>query len=282
VLVYPELGMDACSFGLAVLRLAMRQYADWEHPVTTGHATIDAFISCQAMEPALARTHYSESLVCLPGIGTRYEQLSIPAGASREGFGLPRDRVLLLCPQSLWKIHPDNDALFGELLAANPDALLLLFNGRHPAITEQFMRRIERAFTQYGIAARERVRVLPPVAHDDYLRINLVCDAMLDTLHWSGGNTSLDALACGLPIVTLPGTFMRGRQSAGMLGLLGVPELIARDRSDYLSIATQLVGDAAWRRKRAASIRAAQHHLFEATDAIEPLQNLLQTGALSA
>ena len=282
VLVYPELGMDACSFGLAALRLAPRQYAGWGHPVTTGHATIDAFISCKAMEPALSRAHYSESLVCLPGIGTRYERLSIPAGSSRDGFGLPRDRVLLLCPQSLWKIHPDNDALFGELLAANPDALLLLFNGRHPAITEQFMRRIERAFSQYGIATRERVRVLPPVAHDDYLRINLVCDAMLDTLHWSGGNTSLDALACGLPIVTLPGTFMRGRQSAGMLDLLGVPELIARDRSDYLSIAAQLVGDAAWRRERAASIRAAQHHLFEATDAIEPLQNLLQTGALPA
>jgi CRISPR-associated protein Csy1 len=250
--------------------------------VTTGHATIDVFITCEAMEPAQARAHYTEPLVRLPGIGTRYERLAIPAGATREGFGLPPDRVLLLCPQSLWKIHPDNDALFAELLAANPDALLLLFNGRHPAITEQFMRRIERAFTQHGVAVRERVRILPQVGHEDYLRINLVCDAMLDTLHWSGGNTSLDALACGLPIVTLPGTFMRGRQSAGMLGLLGVPELIARDRCDYLSIAMQLIGDAAWRRERAARIRAGQHRLFDAPDAIEPLQNLLQTGALPA
>src|SRR5207249_4765500 len=35
VLVYPELGMDACSFALAALRLAPRQYAGWGHPVTT-------------------------------------------------------------------------------------------------------------------------------------------------------------------------------------------------------------------------------------------------------
>jgi predicted O-linked N-acetylglucosamine transferase (SPINDLY family) len=27
---------------------------------------------------------------------------------------------------------------------------------------------------------------------------------MLDSVHWSGGNTSIDAIAAGLPIVTLP------------------------------------------------------------------------------
>jgi predicted O-linked N-acetylglucosamine transferase (SPINDLY family) len=103
---------------------------------------------------------------------------------------------------------------------------------------------------------------------------------MLDTLHWSGGNTSLDALACGLPIVTLPGAFMRGRQSAGMLGLLGLPELIARDRADYLAIAARLGGDADWRRECALRIRAGQHRLFDVPDAIAALQAVLQTGAL--
>jgi predicted O-linked N-acetylglucosamine transferase (SPINDLY family) len=103
---------------------------------------------------------------------------------------------------------------------------------------------------------------------------------MLDTLHWSGGNTSLDALACGLPIVTLPGAFMRGRQSAGMLGLLGVGELIAGDRADYLRIAARLVTDAGSRREISARIRAAQGRLFEVPDAIGALQALLETGDL--
>jgi CRISPR-associated protein Csy1 len=280
VLIYPELGMDACSFGLASLRLAPRQYAGWGHPVTTGQATIDAFISCDAMEPPGAEAHYTERLVRLPGIGTRYEGFAPPADAGRAAFGLPDDKVLLLCPQSLWKIHPDNDALFAELLAANKEALLLLFNGRHPAITAEFMRRLERTFARYGLPIGERVRVLPQVAHADYLRINLVCDAMLDTLHWSGGNTSLDALACRLPIVTLPGAYMRGRQSAGMLGLLGVPELVARDRAEYLAIAGRLARDAGWRRELAARIHAAQGKLFDAPTAIAPFQELLETGAL--
>jgi predicted O-linked N-acetylglucosamine transferase (SPINDLY family) len=282
VLVYPELGMDACSFGLAALRLAPRQYAGWGHPVTTGHTTIDAFISCATMEPADAPAHYTERLIRLPGIGTRYQRLVLPTDATRATFGLPAERVLLLCPQSLWKIHPDNDALFAEVLVANREALLLFFGGQHPAVTDQFMRRLERTFGQHELSARERVRVLPPVAHDDYLRVNLVCDAMLDTLHWSGGNTSLDALACGLPIVTLPGAFMRGRQSMGMLNLLGVPELIARDRADYLAIAARLCRDAAWRRDCAARIRAGERLLFDVPDAIESLQTVLQAGALAA
>jgi predicted O-linked N-acetylglucosamine transferase (SPINDLY family) len=279
VLVYPELGMDACSFGLAALRLAPRQYAGWGHPVTTGHSTIDAFISCATMEPVAAPAQYTERLIRLPGIGTRYQRLVLPTDATRATFGFPSERVLLLCPQSLWKIHPDNDALFAEVLLANREALLLFFGGQHPAVTDQFMRRLERTFGQHGLSVRERVRVLPPVAHDDYLRVNLVCDAMLDTLHWSGGNTSLDALACGLPIVTLPGAFMRGRQSMGMLELLGMPELIARDRAEYLAIAARLCADAPWRGDCVARIRAGQHLLFDVPAAIDALQTFLQTDA---
>ena len=86
---------------------------------------------------------------------------------------------------------------------------------------------------------------------------------MLDTLHWSGGNTSLDALLCGLPVVTLPGQFMRGRQSAAMLRLAGAPQLIAADRDDYRRIATRLVGDPAWRSELAAAIREGGAALFD-------------------
>jgi CRISPR-associated protein Csy1 len=275
VLVYPELGMDACSFAMAALRLAPRQYAGWGHPVTTGQATIDAFISVDLMEPANAAAHYAEELVRLPGIGTRYARLALPEAAPRSKLSLPDGRVLLLCPQSLWKIHPENDALFADVLQASPGALLVLFAGRHPTVTDQFMRRLEGAFTARGLALRERVLMLPQVGHEDYLRINLACDAMLDTLHWSGGNTSLDALACGLPIVTLPGSFMRGRQSAGMLRLLGVEELIAGDRAGYLAIAGRLARDEGWRRELSARIRAGHDLLFEAREAVDALQGLL-------
>jgi protein O-GlcNAc transferase len=118
--------------------------------------------------------------------------------------------------------------------------------------------------------------VLPSLAHPDYLRVNRVCDFMLDTLHWSGGNTSLDALATGLPVVTLPGEFMRGRQSAGMLDVMGITDLIATDRDDYLRIATRLAADAGWRAEIRIRIDAAQARLFDDPAPIRRLQEFLQ------
>ena len=279
VLVYPELGMDHTSFALAALRLAPRQVAGWGHPVTSGHATIDAFVSCDAMEPAGADAHYAERLHRLPGIGTRYRQPALPDRAPRARYGLPDGCTLLLCPQSLFKVHPDSDALFARVLAANPQAALVMFDGRHPRVTERFMRRITRAFDAHGISARERLHMLPAVAHDDYLRVNLACDAMLDTLHWSGGNTSLDAIACGLPVVTLPGSFMRGRQSAAMLRLAGVPELIAEDLQDYVRIATRLVGDAAWRDELAVRLREGRSAIFDTAEPVKAFADWLAGGA---
>ncbi|HEY3582856.1 MAG TPA: hypothetical protein VGL90_00585, partial [Casimicrobiaceae bacterium] len=240
VLVYPELGMDHTSFALAALRLAPRQLAGWGHPVTSGHETIDAFVTCGDMEPEDAAAHYTEALRRLPGIGTSYRMPEVPQRVGRALFGLPDDRALLLCPQSLFKVHPDNDALFAQVLAANPRASLVVFDGRHPNVTQRFLRRVGAVFDAHGVP-RDRLIVLPPYPHADFMRINLCCDAMLDTLHWSGGNTSLDALACALPVVTLPGRFMRGRQSAAMLRQLDVSELIAADETGYIEIASRLV-----------------------------------------
>jgi protein O-GlcNAc transferase len=272
ILVYPELGMDQVTFALGAMRLAPRQYAAWGHPVTTGHATIDAFISCSAMEPDDARTHYTEHLALLPGIGTRFAKGELPARRGRDAYSLPRGPTLLLCPQSLFKIHPANDEIFARILAANPLSKLVLFAGRHPAITDRFMRRLERCLDEHGLPIRERTLVLPQMPHADYLAVNLECDAMLDTVRWSGGQTSVDAVRCALPMVTLPGALMRARQSAGMLELLGMQELIATDIDDYVRIATRLCSDSGWRAAAAARLRERSASLFDDANPIESLE----------
>jgi CRISPR-associated protein Csy1 len=166
-LIYPELGMDGTAFVLAALRLAPVQCAAWGHPVTTGHPTIDAYFTCGAMEPADARAHYTERLVRLPGIGTQYARPALPGDATRSRFGLPDDAPLWLCPQSLFKIHPDNDALFARTLAAVPKARLVMFEGRHRALTAKFVARLGAACAREGVAI-ERLTLLPQCSHPDY------------------------------------------------------------------------------------------------------------------
>jgi len=262
VLVYPELGMDATAFALASLKLAPVQCTAWGHPVTTGLPTIDVFFSCAAMEPPDGDSHYSEKLIRLPGIGTRYEMPRTPSDADRTRFNLPAT-PLLLCPQSLFKIHPDDDRRIARVLAAAPAARLVMFEGRHRTLTGKFTARLRSACETAGVALDARLHLLPQCSHDDYLRINACCDVMLDTSRWSGGNTALDALACALPIVALPGRLMRGRQSMAMLGEIGVPELIALDDDDYIAIAARAATQAPFREEVQAKIRDKRAKLFD-------------------
>ena len=274
ILVYPELGMDNTSFLLAAMRLAPLQCAGWGHPVTSGHANIDYYFSSTALEPANAALHYSEKLILLDGIGTHYRKPLLPTPACRADFSLPEQKTLYLCPQSLFKIHPDNDALLAQILARDPNGVIVLFAGRHPNITNTLLSRLAQALREHKVEPEGRSLILPPVNHDDYLRINMLCDVMLDTLHWSGGNTTLDALACGLPVVTLPGEFMRGRQSYGMLKCIGLNELIAKDQEDYIGIATQIATDPTWRQQVIQRIHSGSDRIFNQKKSLRQMECL--------
>lgn len=244
ILVYPELGMHPLVMPLAAMRLAPLQVAGWGHPVTTGLPTIDVFLSSADMEPEGA-DHYSERLVTLPGIGTRIQPGETDRTGTRSDYSLPEEARLYLVPQSVYKIHPDNDALHADILARDERAVLVFFaTDRHKVAHRIHQQRLERALAARGVAPAGRVRILPQTSHADFLRIMQLCDLMVDTLHWSGGHTSLDALSMGLPIVTVEGEFMRGRQSAAMLRTVGLPELIAAEAASLPALAVDVARDA--------------------------------------
>ena len=66
---------------------------------------------------------------------------------------------------------------------------------------------------------------------------------VLDTPFWSGGNTSLETLSRGKPIITLPGKLMRSRHTYAMLKMLSLDELIAESEEDYINKAVNLFYD---------------------------------------
>ena len=279
ILIYPELGMDMMCFLMAALRLAPVQISAWGHPVTPGLASIDYYLSCAAMEPINAQMHYNERLLTLPGIGTRYALSTVSgvaASRTRADFQLPENANLYLCSQSLFKVHPANDRLLVAAMANDPKGVLVMFAGQNEGVTQRFVARLSKAFAEQALAPQGRVKLLPYSSHDDFKRINALCDVMLDTLHWSGGNTSLDALAMGLPTVTLPGEFMRGRQTMGMLTLLGVEELIASTLDEYLALAKRVATDRPYRDALSKKILANTARLFNDPAPTAALGTILQ------
>ena len=263
VLVQPEVGMTPLSYLLAAVRVAPVQCAGWGHPVTTGGDAVDAYLTCAAMEPADGSSHYSEKLLPLPGLGVRYAMPQAAQPFARGELRLPPGRRLYICPQSLFKIHPAMDALLARVLAADPAGILLFFQAPGRAITERFAARVQRALQAHGVEPGGQLKFLPRMNPLAFRRTLAMADVVVDTLHWSGGNTSLDAIAAGTPLVTLPGRFMRGRQSAAMLGLLGLTELIVASEDEYVARALEVARDAGVNRALRSAIVERRGALFD-------------------
>jgi protein O-GlcNAc transferase len=68
-------------------------------------------------------------------------------------------------------------------------------------------------------------------------------DVVLDTVPYNGGTVTCDALWMGVPVVTLPGDRPFSRTGAATLQAAGMPEWIAADARDYVSIAARLASD---------------------------------------
>lgn len=227
LLLYPEIGMHGCTQVLAALRLARRQWMGYGHPVTSGLPTMDCVLSAAAMEPTEAAAHYRERLIGLPGLATRYALPERPPAATRADFGLPASGRLLLLPCSAFKWHPDGDAPLAALLAERPDVHAIYLRTEGPGAMQRLEHRLHHALNTHAVDP-QRLIALPTLSRTRFLQLLGVADAMLDPWHWSGGNTSLDALHMGLPLLTRWGQFMRGRQSAAMLQMLGATEALAQ------------------------------------------------------
>lgn len=258
ILVYPEIGMDPPTMQMAGLRLAPVQCAAWGHPVTTGLPTIDYFLSSELMEGENPQEHYSEKLILLPNIGVAYPKPYIPPVVkARADYGLSDENVIYLCCQAPFKYLPQYDFILAEIASRVPQAKFVFLRGT------VLKPRLERAFRKLGLNSDDFCIHLQIPERLDYLMINLLSDVYLDTFTWSGGNTSLEAIACSLPIVTCPGEFMRGRHTDSFLKLLGVTDTIAKNEAEYIDIAVKLGLDSAWRNSIAERMSQHQDLLFE-------------------
>lgn len=275
VLVFLDVGMHQFVQAVASLRLAPVQVATWGHPVTTGMTTIDYFLSADACEPDDADRHYSERLVRLPHLGT---WLELPEPLPPRSTNAPDDGAIrFLCVQSTDKLHPGHDALFARVLAAAPGATLDLLCNKPAHVAQALTTRMRGAFAQAGVDFDARCRVHAHLTFDEYRGFLTRAHICLDSLDFSGGVTSLDCLWHELPIVTLPGALMRGRQTFGMLTLLGLPELAAQDADDYVRIAARLAEDAVWRASLIERIASRKASLYRDQSVVDALAQFLRT-----
>ena len=109
---------------------------------------------------------------------------------------------------------------------------------------------------------QSRIKIISRQTPEDFIILQNVADVILDTPHFSGGNTSLEAFALAKPIVTLDGEFMRGRVTAGMYRAMGVHSCIAKSIEEYIKIALKLGLDLEFREEISSAIKDSNSVLF--------------------
>ena len=101
----------------------------------------------------------------------------------------------------------------------------------------------------------------------------------LDTIGFSGFNTALQAVECGLPIVTREGRFLRGRLASGILKRLGLHELVVPTEQAYADLVVRLAEDSAYREALAARIEGSRAALYEDRAPVRALEDFLGRAA---
>ncbi len=277
VLLFADIGMDPTTYFLALCRLAPIQIATWGHSETSGVDTIDYYLSADAVETESAQDHYSEILVrpkafFLPG----YERPRLAAPASRESLGLPPGRPLYACLQVPFKLHPDMDAVLAAVLERDPRGEIALLD-RHPGWREQLRRRFARTIG----ADAARIRFLPRMPRERYLATIAAADVVLDPLYFGGCNSSCEALALGVPVVTLPGTHLFGRFTLGLYEEMGLRDCIAGSTDAYVDRAVQIGTDRDYREHLAGEIGERSAVLFDRKDLTLAFAGFVESAARS-
>ncbi|MEG3862695.1 tetratricopeptide repeat protein [Microcoleus sp. herbarium12] len=274
VLVFLDIGLQPQMTQLAALRLAPVQCSSWAHPVTSGLPTVDYFLSSDLMEPENAVLHYSEKLIRLPNIGICYPSPAIrSATATRGNVGLREEAVVYLCCQTLCKYLPQHDYIFAQIARQVHRAQFAFISRPNADIGKLFQQRLHGAFAKYGLDSGDFCVILPKMDEKAYWNLQLLSDIFLDSFGWSGGHTTLEAIACNLPIVTCPGEFMRGRHSLGILQMLGVTETVADSAAEYVEIAVRLGLEPEWRRGIADRMSRSHARLYGDTACVGALSN---------
>jgi predicted O-linked N-acetylglucosamine transferase (SPINDLY family) len=278
VLIWLDIGMDALVQVPAALRLAPVQATGFGHPVTSGLPSIDAWLTGDLMEPAGGERHYSERVVRLPNLSVAYPWPDRVPGPTPPDVRALKDSgcTVFVCAQSLFKLLPVQDEAIARIARELPDAAFVFISHPSPVITDIIRRRLTRRLAAERLDAEKRIVFLPRLSEESFLALNQAADVVLDSLGWSGFNSTLEALAMSAPVVTMPGDTMRAHHTHGILTMAGLTELIAPDLDGYVALAVRLGRDPEFRRAMRARVAERARRAFDDPTPVAALAEWLE------
>jgi predicted O-linked N-acetylglucosamine transferase (SPINDLY family) len=208
------------------------------YPNTTGLAAIDARLTEAVADPPGAERYYTERLVRL---SEGFCCFTVPVDAPDVGPlpALHKGYVTLGSPHNLAKLNDRVLSVWAQILKRLPTARLRMFRG---GLRGGVRDRLIQRFVDRGIAP-ERLELedtsTESVGYAGYLAAVGKVDLVLDAFPANAGTTACEALAMGVPLVSLLGDRVYGRLSVSLLTRVGLSDWVAGSVEEYVELAVK-------------------------------------------
>jgi protein O-GlcNAc transferase len=259
VLIYTDIGMFFLTYYLAFARLARVQAVLPGHPDTTGIRNMDYYLSSKYFEEEEGQQYYSERLIKFDEIITSNE----PPPWNRKPMSraeqkLPEDKNIYYCPMKNQKIHPDFDWAIKEILDKDPRAMIMFpkDSGKTPELVRK---RIKK---HLGKKYYDRVYFHPWANNQEFMSYLSNADVIIDTFYFGSGTTAYFIFDANAPAITLPSKTSGGRVLNAVYKRMGIEELIAKDKKDFVKLALKTATDKKFNQEMREKIKEKKDIIF--------------------
>jgi protein O-GlcNAc transferase len=197
------------------------------HPL--GMKAMDYRLTDWGCDPQGNEAHHSETLFrleCMASYAPPDAPLLTEPPMLRNGF------PTLVSLNNSKKITDEMLSLWGRILAARPDAQLLLMVQERSAADAQSQ--MQPRLARLGLPI-DRIHISPQLPLAEFMQLGCIADVALDTSPVSGGTTTLHALWMGLPLVTLDAQESSASSSARTLQGMGYGAWVAQNADEYIA-----------------------------------------------
>lgn len=213
--------------------------ASWlAYPSTTGLKEIDYLIVDENTVRKGEEDLYTERLYKLGCSQTPFsitvDNIIKDAPYKKNGF------ITYGCLNNFSKVNHEVLELWSELLKKNLDSKLYL---RTFTLDDaDLQEKIKRFFELKGIN-KDRIILEGSDKRENFINNYNKIDIALDVFPYCGATTTVELLMMGVPLISLEGQSWHTRVSSGLMRAVGLDDLIAKDKDEYLEKAIKLAKD---------------------------------------
>lgn len=230
---------DVPRLGLYLQRLAPQVVAWFNWYATSALPGIDWIVGDQYVIPIDEEATYTERVHRLPGsylafaVGHRAPEVKPPPC-------LANDLFTYGSLVSQYKITPQVLDAWSEILLRVEKSRLLLANRAMQATMNREY--LANEFAKRGVP-ENRLKLMPPAEHFEYLRYYDQIDLALDAFPYNGGTTTTEAIWQGVPVLAFDGDRWAARTSRTLLMNCHLSEFVAPHLRAWIELAVRWGSD---------------------------------------